>query len=185
MNTIYSNQVKEVLKEKHIIQLEKWTSMKCNGIIFDSEKDDWSIKTSTFQRKLVNKNHFVLLIETDDGEIFGFYRNSIHYSDVFAFNLESNGRLPKPIKFEINSPKNYQMSINNNSEEKLFYHLSIAMFKKEYKNKSYCYLDCSYYIQSNPNLNQMYGKESKSKRDEFNEKIVEFNPIRFFVIQLE
>ena len=37
-----------MLDENEKNQLEQWTNKKCGDVIFDSDKDDWSVNTSVF-----------------------------------------------------------------------------------------------------------------------------------------
>ena len=92
-------------------QLEEWTGLKIDELLFDSTTDNWSPKTSILNEKIIGKRQLVFLIEDEDGEKFGSYLNTkivekyYQYQETdnksFHFNLQSNGRLPKPMKFEI------------------------------------------------------------------------------------
>ena len=44
-------------------QIEKWTSLSCNEIIFDSSVDNWGCNTSTFDQQIFGKEKIVILIE--------------------------------------------------------------------------------------------------------------------------
>ena len=103
------------LTPSQVKQLEEWTSLKCADIVFDSDIDNWSKDTSVFNEKIIGKKQLVFLIEDEDGEKFGYYLNTkvieSYDKDIetdnktFEFNLESNVRLDKPIKFEIKDLK--------------------------------------------------------------------------------
>ena len=96
---------------EQIKQIEEWTELKCDEIVFDSTKDDWKENTSTFDKSIIGRKQLLFLIEDTRGQIFGYYLNtevtnsrnphSSTDSKSFEFNLESNGRLSKPMKFEI------------------------------------------------------------------------------------
>ena len=100
------------LDKKYLDQLKNWTGKKCYSVLFNSEKDNWSPNTSVFNKRIFGKEQLLFLIEAEDGELFGFYCASkietnifeewkyVSY-DSFHFNLNSNGRLPEPIIFEI------------------------------------------------------------------------------------
>ena len=101
----------ECINEKEQKQIEEWTSLKCLDILFDSNVDNWSHHTSVFDKRIIGKKQLVFLIEDDRGEKFGYYLNTKivekYYTRIktdnksFEFNLESNGRLKHPMKFEI------------------------------------------------------------------------------------
>ena len=92
-------------------KLEEWTGKSCDDVIFDSK----ITKTSFMVKKLTGKGCFVVIIQDETGEMFGYYCNSIFRSKEevgvnvwvkadkksFQFNLNSNGRLDKPMKYEI------------------------------------------------------------------------------------
>ena len=140
------------LKEQK--QLEEWTSLKCSDIVFDSNVDNWSEDTSEFNEKIIGKKQLAFLIETEDGEKFGYYLNTEiiekywqKYGDPrietdnnsFEFNLESNGRLPKPMKFEIKDLEKCGYLLFEKSDGYLIKLGDIRLFKENYKNLSRCY----------------------------------------------
>ena len=58
-------------------QLEEWTGLKCSDIVFDSDVDNWSVRTSVFNERIIGKKQLVFLIEDkDEGEKFGYYLNT-------------------------------------------------------------------------------------------------------------
>ena len=98
------------LSDKQKKQLEEWTGLKCSGIVFDSNIDDWNTNTSEFNERIIGKKQLIFLIEDEDGEKFGYYLNTkmierYYWNETdnksFEFNLQSNGRLQNPMKFEI------------------------------------------------------------------------------------
>ena len=48
---------------EHLKQIEDWTTLKCGEIIFDSIKDNWSINTSVFDDRILNKKQLVFIVE--------------------------------------------------------------------------------------------------------------------------
>ena len=143
INEIYFSKMKKVLQENEIKQLENWTNKKCHGIVFDSNKDDWSIGNSCFDEKVLYRRVFVVMIESEDGEKFGYYYNYYYSSEneeSFAFNLESNGRFKQPMKFkkikELNHYKLFQKK-----QEELIIVGNIKLFKENVKEKS-CIFCC-------------------------------------------
>ena len=94
--------------------LKRWTKLKCGEVIFDSNEDDWSVETSVFDSRILNRSKLVFIIEDTDNNKFGYYLNKTvnmfsmltkNYDCVdyktFQFSLESNGRIAYPIKYEI------------------------------------------------------------------------------------
>ena len=96
-------------------QIEEWTGLNCSDIIFDSDVDNWSRNSSVLNERIIGKKQLLFLIEDGDREKFGYYLNSeivnkynerIETDDKsFEFNLESNGRIKQPMKFEIKNLK--------------------------------------------------------------------------------
>ena len=148
MQENHSYSEKDILSKDHQNQIEEWTGLKCSEIVFDSDKDDWSWETSVFNEKIFGKKQLTFVIEDEDGEIFGYYCNTKiieKYYDgqetdekSFEFNLRSNGRLEKPMKFEIKDLK-----CENWFGENIHYGLiqlgNICLFKQNKKNQSFCY----------------------------------------------
>ena len=91
---------REMMTLKEIKQIENWTNKRCGEIIFDSNKDDWNVNTSTFDSKLLFKEKIIFLIEDINGNIFGCYSHEIidkkneriTDSNFFLFSLKSTGR---------------------------------------------------------------------------------------------
>ena len=130
-------------------QLEQWTGLQYGKIIFDSEKDNWSIKTSVFIDKIINKKQLAFIIEDTDNEIFGYYLNTEiveKYCPVetdkysFEFNLHSNNnRLNQPKIFPIKNTYNGGYYLHDKNSHRLLYIGDIALFKNDCKELSYCY----------------------------------------------
>ena len=113
------------LSEEEIKQLEEWCELECQEVVFDSIIHNWSKRTSEFNDKIMGKKNLLFLIEDENDQIFGYYLNGRipYYNEfgnnvqrepggtvylveevgnkTFHFNLKSNGRIPKPMKFEI------------------------------------------------------------------------------------
>ena len=141
------------VSEESCEQLEKWTSMKCGDVLFDSHKDNWNIQTSVFDQKIIGKSKIIFLIEETNGNQFGYYLDSEITSDYkqwiettpnsFLFSLESNGRLGKPTKFEMINPR-WGYSLENNSKDILISlggYPAIVLYKEHKKKESYYYQD--------------------------------------------
>ena len=125
-----NNYLNELFSQQEQKQLEEWTGLKCNDIIFDSNKDNCSQYISELNERILGKKQLVFLIENDDGERFGFYMNPplietcenwgiIADFKSFHFNLKSkNNRLPQPMKFEIKNIY-YGVTVNYKSHWQL------------------------------------------------------------------
>ena len=98
------------LNENELNKLREWTNLDFGSIIFDSDFDNWSYKTSIFHQKLTNKSNIVILIETTDSITFGCYIESPiytvnyrnmegyhrHYSfdqNIFVFTFRNNQQI--------------------------------------------------------------------------------------------
>ena len=169
--------------------LEEWTGLQWNAILFDSNVDDWSMKTSKFNERIMGKKQLVFIIQDEDGEIFGFYFNnqvnnkqSWTQSDTnsFYFNLQSNGRLPKPMKFK---QRNLScITIFSSGKETLFTFGDIHLSKENHKEKSYC-TDVEFQSQSFGDYNGI--KNALCGKSIFNGEGKYFFPIRIMVIQMK
>ena len=130
-------------------QLEEWTGLKQSSIIFNSETDNWSKNANVLNEKIIGKKQLIFLIENDNGETFGYYVNSEinnqYYTQIlvdkksFEFNLTSkNGRLSKPMKFEIKDCENGGICLFEKFDELLINLGDIYLYKQHKKNQSYC-----------------------------------------------
>ena len=147
-------------------QIEEWTSKKCEEIVFDSEKDDWSYGgKSTFDSKILNKNQLIFIIEDTEGNRFGGYIDAtidkigwIEDSKSFIFSIESKGRLNSMKKFNIRKPE-FAFCLYKKSYERLFEIglEDIHIFKKGSRyGKHYCEQNSFNYER---NQNTLCGKE--------------------------
>ena len=130
--------------------LEEWTGLHCDEIVFDSFIDGSVQNIQLFIYDIFEMNKLVFVIEDEDGEIFGYYCNrdinndkqlQPTYSESFHFNLESNGRLDKPMKFEIKNLEKGGIGLRGKSEEGLIELGDIILRKENNKNESCC---CQY-----------------------------------------
>ena len=78
MNVKYELEIKQLsmktkeMKENSIEelkQLEDWSFTHFKSVIFDSECCNWARKSSTFDKRLMNKSHVIIMIETKDTSI--------------------------------------------------------------------------------------------------------------------
>ena len=134
-------------------QLEEWTGLKYGNDIFDSDIDNWSKGTSVLNDRIIGKKQLIFLIEDEDGERFGYYLNTEvierywqkhGYKPIttdnksFHFNLQSNGRLKQPMKFESKNVTYGGYILFEKSNDYLIYLGDIELFKENYKNQSFC-----------------------------------------------
>ena len=137
-------------------QLEEWTGLKCNEIIFDTNIDKWDTRDRIIFNKTILKDQLIFMIEDEDGEIFGYYLNTeilnnrcfgasnIADDKSFHFNLQSkNNRLGKPMKFEIKNLKRggvttFQTQSPRVSHKLFFKAGDIFFCPKYFKDKSFC-----------------------------------------------
>ena len=54
-------------------QIEKWTTLHCDQIIFDSIKDNWEPYSSIFDSQILYKKQLIFIIEDTEGNKFGGY----------------------------------------------------------------------------------------------------------------
>ena len=99
------------LEPKEMKQIHQWTNMKCDKAVFDSNKDDWSIGTSVFDDRIMNKSNLLYVIEDEENNKFGFFSplpvtgiaKYTKNTGSFFFSLKSNGRITQGngmMKFE-------------------------------------------------------------------------------------
>ena len=62
-----------MLSQEQIEQLEEWTDLVADEVIFDSDVDDWGIDTSVFFDRMVNRSQIAIIILDEDGEKFGYF----------------------------------------------------------------------------------------------------------------
>ena len=123
-------------------QFEKWTSMQCGEVLFDSYKHKWSVNNSEFNKKIIGKEKLIFLIENNENEKFGYYLHTKieekydewNQTDMnsFEFNLESNGRLQGPMKFDVIIPY-FGYWLMKDSENSLIRLSDIDLFKENRK----------------------------------------------------
>ena len=123
------------LKPEQLQQLEEWTGLKGKELIFDTETDTFD--TLLLNKKIIGRRNLVFCVEDWNNEMFGgFITNQISdqcctkikmEEKSFMFNLESQGRLQGPMKFEIKSESEayYRMS---DSYDMLFHIGDLAIF---------------------------------------------------------
>jgi hypothetical protein len=74
-------------QQKNISQIEEMTQMNYDSVIFDTDVCDWNRHTSTFSKRIFNKEKLVFIIEDTIGNIFGGF---IH-SKISNYTYEENG----------------------------------------------------------------------------------------------
>ena len=137
-------------------QLEEWSGKTFGNILFDSSKDDYSLNTSNFHRKVVGKENLMFLVSDTKGNKFGYYLaskikpNTFNKwkkttSNSFLFSLESNGRLNKMMKFEIKNTSNGYILCKQESKNLItlgggrFFNGGIVLLKRNAEKQSFCF----------------------------------------------
>ena len=142
------HQLKDIINFDQFIQLEDWTNLQCNEILFDSNFNNWEEDLSEFNDRIIGKGNLMFLIEDENNEQFGYHLNTeiekkydefikTNYKS-FHFNLKSNNnRLRNCLKFEIiENEVGYWLF--NDIDSRLIAFGDIVLFKENLKNKSYC-----------------------------------------------
>ena len=185
-----NKEIEEVLDYEEMNKLEEWTKMRCNKVIFDSNKDNWSVNYSVFDDKISGRNDLMFIIEDVNDNKFGGYvysliSNTNQYikdSKSFLFSLKSNRRINAMQKFEIKSnAQSYAFYMNKKSDNGLLFYLgygSIIINKENDKLNSSCYQNNDYFDYHGtseaflPNCKPGSGN-------------IYFRPKRFIVIQMK
>ena len=141
------SETKYNLTQFEMKQIEEWTGLKCEDVLFDSNKDYWSQETSVFNERIFGRHQLLFLIEDEDGEKFGYYLNSQLGekcgklmpvdNKTFHFNIKSNGRLDKPMKFEIKERKD-GCGLCDDTNVALIVIGNIVLGKDNNRRMSYC-----------------------------------------------
>ena len=67
---------RESREKKERVQIEDWCGMYFEKKIFDSDVDDWSMKSSVFHKKIFGRENLLFLIEDDKDNVFGGFIKS-------------------------------------------------------------------------------------------------------------
>ena len=174
----------EMIDCDEVKQLEEWTEKQCGDILFDSDKDNWSLHTSAFDSKMLGKSHFVIIVEDEEKNKFGYYTPKkieqigeySNDSNAFLFSLKSNGRLNGMMKFESVKSEFGSFILLSKSDSKLFgIWNGFYIIKDNDKMKSYCHENIwDKYYDFHEQQYPLIGKPGKS----------EFTPRRILVIQM-
>ena len=183
----------EEKERKQMKQIEEWTGLQYSHVIFDSGIDNWSIRTSTFDDIIKGRKHLVFLIEDERNETFGYYLNTMiknEYNDEcftstdsksFEFNVESNGRMDKMMKFPIKDTS-CGYCLYDKSEEMLISLGNITLWKENKKGLSDC-------LRNEENFDYQGIENAVCGRSTYEEdgiwKGKDFTPMRIRVIQMK
>ena len=177
-----------LLSQSQLSQLEEWTQKKIGKILFDSEYDNWEKETTTFHEKLNNHSQLLFIVEDSQHEIFGYYLSTQFISDFnqykqtsidsFMFNIQSNGRLDGMKQFKMMKEGNGYY-LYNPSEERLCCIGDIFLMKKQMKSTSLIFQNEYTVHDYNGISSAICGKVPNGFG------AIEFDPIRFKVIQME
>ena len=153
-NNINQNEMNDVdssqgeVEDEVLNQLELWTGLKCNEILFDSDDDNWAENTSIFINQISGEKQIIFLITSDQDEKFGYFlnttiRNEFNQwiptdSKTFHFNISSNpSQLKQSMKYEIKDCNFGGYCLYDNSNPKLISLGDLNIYKQNYKNKSF------------------------------------------------
>ena len=169
-----------MLEMNEIKQIEKWTNKKLGEIIFDSDKDEWSENTSTFDTKLMNKSNVLILIEENKNGIkFGqfIYKKIDKLNDYvqdkrsFLYTFKDND----PKIFHNKKTRPYSISLFDKQHSYLAYiGNDIHLMKKG--QQSFCNDGESTFFDYKGEINQLIGGTSN---------YTFFTPNRILVIQMK
>ena len=143
----------EIITKEECQLLEKWSNRNFGAILFDSNVDDWSEKTSVFASRISYKKHLMFIVKELSGECFGCFLDceigvcarsaegrKMGGMETFLFNLRSNGRLDGPKKFEVINPE-YPYVLYDLPEQGLITFgkgRQIMLYKKNKRYESHC-----------------------------------------------
>ena len=201
---------------EEIKQIEIMSESTFDDILFDSEICDWREETSTFDTHLLNKSNVAIVIQDGKENIFGVfveqnidcykYRengqwkgSSVCDKNAFLFNLKSNGRLEKPMKFNIKENESINaFTLFKQSWGRLFMvgKNDISIMKQDQKNTCTCQQNVFDYqgienaMNGQPRWNpfcvkrivvfQMKDNEEQMKKREEKKKVEEENEMKKF-----
>ena len=171
-------------------QLEEWTGVKCSNVIFDSNIDNWKQYESVFNERIIGKKQLVFLIESEDGDKFGYYSHDTidqnnfkpqYYqsSDSFLVNISNRNGILNAIKCQTHNPYN-KVQLFDESDKKLIQIGDILLQKKEYENES-CWEELTELLSANNNTKRISSLSSRSNG--FKGK--QFTPKRIIVLQMK
>ena len=177
--------LQSIITEPEIQQIERWTEMRFNRILFDSQIDEWNTSV-VFQEKIFNQDKIVIIIEDTEGNIFGSFiserinrkgitwKNGIKDPKAFVFSIRSNGRMKEMKKFGIKETEKAFL-LNNSDDEMNWIFLigngsDIILWNQKYKTSSQCIQSTSFDYENN-----QYALRGNN---------LTFSPKRFICIQL-
>ena len=178
---------KEIQQKQQVKQLEEWTGLTYGETIFDSDIDNWADGTSVFDERIIGRKQLTFIVEDEDGEKFGFYLDNEVIEKYmyplktdkksFHFNLQSNERLSKPMKFELKEMKESRIFLLDKTDEYLISIGDILLKKENLKDYSF-FLNHSDSFDYYGIPNALCGKEVDSCG------YIYFTPKRIIVIQM-
>ena len=148
MKLKYLTQQLKKERRQQIQQLHIWTGKQSGDIIFDSTIDDWNVNTSLFDTQIMNKSNVCIILEDENGNIFGGYINErigkyesyINDGNAFVFSLQSTNPNQEMMKFEIND-RQCAFRLFKSSTDYLFRigWNDIRIWKQHKRNECTCY----------------------------------------------
>ena len=167
----------QVSIEEHMKKFEEILEMKQKCILFDSEQDNWKIRSSVFGNQVINKPQIVIMIETMNNKLFGVYLSDeiekyeeyIQYAHSFMFSVTEENEIEiYQRKYE---GKNVFKLYKSNNEKLFEIGNEEIIIYKEGKSSTYQYNENSVFHYQN--------------YDQYENEINEFIPKRIVVYQFE
>ena len=118
-NKLFNQLIEKNMKESieltndQLTTIEEWSGKSFSTILFDSIVDNYDMKTSVFDKLLLNKSQLLIIIKTEKNVCFGCYingtidkiRNWISSTNGFVFTFNEE----KKLKFDLKENKQDQM----------------------------------------------------------------------------
>ena len=200
------NQFENVLCEENEIEenIIKLTGSQIKNVLFNSDKNNWSMNNSDFGKNLEGKRNVMIVIKNDQNEIFGgFISKEVHQgkftfdNESCLFSIKKNGKITNK-KYPIKKNE-YDLKISNDDYKILFgfglrefgkigYYTDMCIYKKDYKKrKCECEQRCYEYFGEQKELKKnsrfdvkkiiVYEMEEKNKIKCLSEEILFENKI--------
>ena len=151
---------KKKKEKRYFKKIAEWSALQFNECIFDTDIHSWWDQDCHIPIHLMKREKTVCLVDDEDGDIFGycsyktfdahdgdFYWDYEWYyimslcpeNNAFHFVLESNGRLPGPMKFEaLTKKENGYIFADDDFDHKMIRIGEILIYKQEKKYFSRC-----------------------------------------------
>ncbi|ELP91585.1 hypothetical protein EIN_129250 [Entamoeba invadens IP1] len=139
--------VNEIFSYDEALQIETWTGLHYDTIIFDSDIDSWKTNQLFGQRVFTKKNLAVITEDTNGNRFGGFVSSPIakrnFYTEdpgAFMFSLRSNGRLEGMCRFPIfEGEKGRAFELYDDGQDYLFaFGNEMSIWVEDKKTMAWC-----------------------------------------------